>query len=389
MMDSSKVGGRGAWMLKAVVLLGVAGLLPAAASVARGVHGDPVPARPSIPSAPAAARRVVLPPASQEVPQDLEPGEQVVLDDLSPADPDHFEGSAFGFAVGEERRYELGPADALRAGEAATWTLELVELGDERARFAFTHSRSETDMGVFNLGDARRFAVEIEGRVEVNRDGFPLALQFTERQRISGAANRVDGVRTIHYDFDAEERRFHKRLQLGSRDYDFPIAVARHDRLDLDVPRGLFLFLPSGLQCLGRPRQLGCEEAAFANPGLFSLAFPWLWRQRSGEVELLFFTPEGLGGEPQGLIHERRFARRERDQLANVRRYYERAKLRLEAKEPVAVGDRTIEAWRIDVGGPVRAVWALEDGTVVRIDIDIHPVTHRDRWIRQVLPGEF
>lgn len=313
--------------------------------------------------------------------------------ELSPADPDHFEASAFGFEPGEERRYRLGPDTALQAGEEATWRIRFDgfrgEGTERRALFHLTHRRSEMDHGAFNLGDARVYAVEIEGTVRVNRHGFPLQVEFQEAFRISGAEQRTDGVRTILYEFDPEERAFRKRLPLGKRDYDVDVPIVSQDRLDLGVPRGMYLFMPSALACLGRRDSLHCGEFAFANPGLISLAFPALWLDEYGDREFLFFQPTGLGGNPLGLIDVARQIRLERDRLRSRERYYEHVDLRLEEKVEVEVGGRTMRTWRIDVGGPLRSVYALPDGRVVKVEIDPHPVTHRDRWIRQIFPAEY
>lgn len=55
----------------------------------------------------------------------------------------------------------------------------------------------------------------------------------------------------------------------------------------------------------------------------------------------------------------------------------------------VEVDDRTLEVWRLEVDGPVRAIYLDDDDRVVRVDVDAHPVSNQARWIRLLFPSEF
>jgi len=66
-----------------------------------------------------------------------------------------------------------------------------------------------------------------------------------------------------------------------------------------------------------------------------------------------------------------------------------RADVAFDERVEVEVGGRTLEVWRLDVDGRVRAVYLDDDDRVVRVDVEPHPVTNKGRWIRLLFPSEF
>lgn len=294
----------------------------------------------------------------------------------------------FGYRVGEERRYRLEPVDDLRPGEGAEWMIRLAEVRETEsgpvATFQLAHERA--DNRVANLiGGQRREAVLVEGTLQVNADGFPLELEFSERQRISGENPYIGARRQIRYLFRDGE--IHKELELGDRDWDFGIRPVRHGSVDLGAPRGIFPFLPSGLSCLEAQGECP-HEPAFANPGLLSLMLPTLQELEEQRGDLVFFKPIGFGGNPLGLIDVREWARRERDTRANYRRYFDVLSVRLLESTSVEVGGRQLHAWRLEVEGSTRTVYLQPDGTVLRVDLDASAANAGRRWIELQLPGQ-
>lgn len=321
------------------------------------------------------------------------------LDDEAGAD------GAFGFDVQEQRRYVLGPEEALRAGESASWRIRLdrVEGEDDarRATFVLEHTRDEYLSNIF-WDTGRVLRVMVEAELTVNSHGFPLHLVLREQQDMGGEGGSQSASRTTSYELEGEQ--YVKTVRLSGRDWSFDVPIANHEHLDVDARAGLFLFLSSGLRCLGEyvdgssrsgTRDTGdfrsCDtiEPAFANPGLMSLVMPEVWEDDDGDRDVLFFQPLGVGTIPAGLMNITAWVRDERDGFASLRRYYEHGRIELEELAEVEVGPRSFEAWRVSVSGTLRDVWVDHQGRVLRSDIDPHPRTGRDRFIRLQFPSEY
>ncbi len=305
---------------------------------------------------------------------------------------------AFGYEVGEERRYVLEPERSLRPGESAWWSIVLHDIrgegDDTRIIFDLEHERSELIRDLFGGSVGRMQVVEVSGRLTVNRFGFPERLVISEQHDLSGEMGSQSEIRTTLFTFDGE--RMVKQVRLEGREWKFNIAIASHDDLDLAVPYGLYPYVPTGLRCLGNPSSPGrpsrCAEGdpAFANPGLLSLALPVMWEEQVNEKEFLFFMPSGVGTLPSGLMNMSGWMRRERDTLRNFTRYYEKTDLEvMDYAQGVEIGPRTVDAWHLDGSGRMGELYTDPDGRVLRVNIEPHPVTHGKRWIRLLFPSEY
>ena len=296
---------------------------------------------------------------------------------------------AFGFAVGEVRTYVLEPLSTLRPGESASWTIRLDAVeGDGDgwvASFGLEHERSDRLMG--NISNMPRTeSVRIEGRLDVNAYGFPLAVRFNERQVVTGEQRYVGGERRISYTF--REGRFIKELKLGDELYEFDIAPVRHGSLDRDRPSGLYLMMAAAWPCRGGGDRCAAEPA-FANPGLLSIALPALLEEEDGDRDFVFFKPIGFGGNPLGLISVASWVRAERDARRNYRRYFDVLRVRLGESAYIDLGDRTdVHAWKVEIEGSMRTAYVSPDGVVLRVDLPPHSRNHGDRWLRLRLPDE-
>jgi hypothetical protein len=306
---------------------------------------------------------------------------------------------AFGYRVGEERRYTIGPEDALRRGEIGFWSIRLDEIEGEgedfKAIFSLSHERSTTYMDMLSQGKADIFFIRVETVLTVNAYGFPLKVVITEQQDLGERAIESD-LRTSIYTFDGE--RYQKQVRLSGRTWDFNVHIARHRDLDVEVPRGVFLYLPTGLRCLGRRTNTieydpfeyreGCDwsDPAMGNPGLLSFVIPELWETDEAEKEFLFFTPVTMGTRPAGLINHGQWLRMERDRLGNTDRYWSKAKLEVKELVEIEVGSRTLEAWKMDLWNDV---YVDRHGKVLRVDLDPNPQYSKDRWIRIQFASEY
>lgn len=307
---------------------------------------------------------------------------------------------AFGYRVGEERRYILGPPENQRRGESATWLIRLDEIEGEgedlRATFFLRHERTDLYIDMFTGDSGALTQTTVESVLTVNAHGFPEKLVLSE-QLDYGEQGLESDLRTSVYTFTGED--YLKEIRLGGREWEFDIPISSYEDLDLNARRGIFLYLPTGLLCLGQrvriPEQApmvyreGCEwsDPAIGNPGLLSLLIPEFWdEEESGEREFLFFTPVSMGSQPAGLVNRRRWLDAERSRMDNIERYWEKAKIELKEWEEIQVGSRTMQAWRLDLWNDI---WIDRNGRVLKVELDRHPVMHTDRYIRLQFASEF
>ena len=306
--------------------------------------------------------------------------------------------NAFGYKIGEERRYVLEPADSLPAGDSAWWSIVLRDIqgagDDTRIIFDIEHERTEIIHDIFGGVNGRMQMVKVGGRLTVNRFGFPERLTISEKHDLYGEVRSGSDTRTTLFFFDGE--RFVKQVRINGVEWAFNIAIANHDDLDLGGPTGLYAYVPTALHCLGarsepgRPARCPNGDPAFANPGLLSLALPVMWEEQVNEKKFLFFMPSGFGTVPGGLMDMNRLKALERDQIGNYTRYYRKTDLKIkEHVQDVEIGPRFVDAWLLDGSGSMRDFYIQPDGKVLKVLIDAHPRTHGERWIRLLFPSEY
>ncbi|HJO04340.1 MAG TPA: hypothetical protein QGG47_10225 [Acidobacteriota bacterium] len=306
--------------------------------------------------------------------------------------------SAFGFRPGEERRYILGPPDAVASGEVAEWWIVFDGLGEQDgtkiADFRFGHDRLELIRGALRPTD-QLMSVHVEGRLRVTLDGFPMRVEFEQRFEQRGERMAQDSRRIVTFTYSEADKRFRKDVKAGTRDWDFKVSVPGYRHMDLDRPSGLYAWMPSSLGCLGTSLGM-CIEAdpAFANPGFLSIAMPTLFEQidpegdaKKVEREFMFFMPGGIPVSPFRPVVVGDWLSRERDNFSNRDRYFDTWKLELGSSTDVEVGPRTMHAWELDVGFGIDRAYVEPDGRVVRVDLE--PTLHTDkRWIRLLFASE-
>jgi len=276
-----------------------------------------------------------------------------------------------GFDLGEERRYVIAPDGAMRSGESATWgaRLDRVETVGGRSIGVFELTHSVSRQGI-NLSGTMIVKWNYRGEARINEFGFPEEVRFSMYEEHIGEAPWRGVLMSAAYIFDGD--RYIKTVRVPDQEWRFTFGISTHNDLDLDVPSGMFLF---------RPRASGIDF--FMNPALLGFAVPELvpdtWKRR-----VLFFRPTYPVRFPGA-----RYAARERDKVAAIRRYY--VKRTLEAKESseLKIGGRTLNVRKIDLSGGAREAFIDEFGRVVRIDLDLDAITRRNRYIRLLFPSEY
>lgn len=299
--------------------------------------------------------------------------------------------SAFGYQLGEERHYRLGPIDSLASGEAADWTIELERFVETpegwNVLFDFTHDRIERIPGAFDATEL--IGVNVYGSLMTNLDGFPLEIDFVQELSLSGETLSDSDVRHIAYRWDREARRYRKSVKIGRRDWDFNFGVAQYGYWDEERPRGVYAYMPSALGCLGSSR-FACFEndPAFANPGFLSILFPALLDAERGERDFMFLMPTTVGTTPFVAATTGDWLSRERSGFEALQRYFDRTKLKLGASGDVEIGPRTLHAWELEMGAGIDRIWIEPEGRVLRVDLDTTHDNTDKRYIRYVFPFE-
>lgn len=300
--------------------------------------------------------------------------------------------SLFGYAPGEERLYQIGPPDSLMPGESAEWSVRFARTRETEngleADFEFSHRRFEVLTGSLNAAQ-EILEIRVDGTATFNRDGFPLQVRFQQQFLNRGERTAQDGRRSVSFVYEPDRKRYRKELAVGKQDWDFNFAIPGYDELDLDSQRGLFLYLPSSLGCIGSARATCVEsELAFANPGFLAMVLPYLLEEEKTERDFLFFMPSSIGATPFRPVIGGRWLSRERNNLGNQKRYFERWKLKLGESEEIEVGPRKMHAWRLEMGGGIDRIWIEPGGRVLRIDLETTMGNADKRYIRLVFPFE-
>jgi hypothetical protein len=276
-----------------------------------------------------------------------------------------------GFEIGEERRYAVGPDDALRPGEEITWSVRL------------DHVQSDGDrpLGVFELthehkryGISARGAMYVHwnytGELRINEFGFPESISFSMFEQHTGESQWRGEIMSAAYTFVGNEYR--KEVRVPDQQWEFTVPIATFGDRDLSVPSGLFLFRPEA-----------ADTDFFTNPALLGFAIPDMlpdsWEQR-----FLFFRPTFPVRYPSA-----EYVRNERDTRAALGRYWVKNTVKLGERVKLEIGDRVLNVRKLDMSGPVRGAYVDEFGRVVRMDIDPDPWTRKNRYIRLLFPSEY
>lgn len=298
---------------------------------------------------------------------------------------------ALSFEVGEQRSYRLGPAESLGLGESAEWSITLRSIVNENgqyvANFEFDHERFEVIPGSFDPAGGLMI-VNVAGRLRTSLAGFPLWLEYTQEFDIGADEWADNGRRTIRFVYEGNGR-YRKYVKSGRQDWDFKVNVPKYKHMDFDAPRGLYLYMPTAIECLGTSRATCMEqEPAFANPGFLSMIGAVLEETEESKRDFMFFMPGGLGPSPFLPLTSSDWLRHERNQISNMKRYFQIMKVELGTSRDVEVGPKTLHAWEVDLCCGVDHAYIEPGGRVVRVNLETTYTNADKRYIRLVFPFE-
>lgn len=265
---------------------------------------------------------------------------------------------AFGFGLGEERRYAIGPPGALEPGEGELWIMRLESIAGEapnrRINFRLEHeaTRYQRTPNVFDRGELMVFRGFME--LTVNEHGFPLRVQYQGNFDKDPRAQYSREEVTLSF----AESRFavHNRFSMQFRRYD--VSVPSSSLVDPTVPRGVYV---SGSE----------------NPALYSLILAGAAIEEAGDIEYVSLMPS-------------RFATRARRGFdrATQERNLSPTRLRFEEFTSVDIGGVEEEALRLRRPGGARPdIYVRPDGTVLRVDMSTR--VKRSAFIRLLRPMEY
>ena len=177
------------------------------------------------------------------------------------------EAAAFGFDVGEERRYAIGPPGALQPGEGELWIMRLESISGEppnrRISFRLEHeaTRYQRAPNVFSRGKLMVFRGSME--LIVNEHGFPLRVQYQGNLDNSPTQYSREEVTLT---FAEGEFAVRNRFSMRFRAYDLSVPSSR--LVDPTIPRGVYV---SGSE----------------NPALYSLILAGAAIEEVGDIEYM------------------------------------------------------------------------------------------------------
>lgn len=298
---------------------------------------------------------------------------------------------ALSFDVGEHRSYRMGPADSLGLGESAEWSIALRSIVDENgqyvANFEFDHERFEVIPGSFDPAGGLMI-VNVKGRLRTNLAGFPLWLEYTQDFDIGSDESFDNGRRMIRFVYEGDGK-YRKFVKAGRKDWEFKIGVPKYKHMDFDGPQGLYLYMPTAIECLGTSRDTCMDqEPAFANPGFLSMMAAALEEMADSKREFMFFMPGGLGQSPFMPLASGDWLSYERNQISNMKRYFEIMNVELGTSWDVEVGPKTLHAWEVDLCCGIDQAYIEPGGRVVRVNLDTTYTNSDKRYIRLVFPFE-
>lgn len=281
---------------------------------------------------------------------------------------------AFGYFVGEERRYVLGPPESLLDGEGRDWRIKLESIEGEAEDFVaiFSFEFEDRTPGISARGQQEVY-FRVEGELWVNRFGFPLTLRYLEFDAQSGESPWRGDPRTTVYEYDSEAQRYRKSVRVPDQDLDYTVPVARSNAVDLGVPSGLIAYLPTG-----------DGDSALVNPGLLSLALPTRVDAALPDTRMMLLSPQVTPRFP-----ERDWITAERNARESLARNYAPSEIKVVEQTSIEIGRRTVPAWRLEMGRFPGKIYADDGGQVLRVDINRHPRNNKERWIRLLHPTEY
>jgi len=276
-----------------------------------------------------------------------------------------------GFQVGEQRRYVLGPPEALRSGESAEWHITLHHIDGDAADRVAVFDLEYTRREPFGPLREPRVTRSLWAELSVNGAGFPLKVVVGERIEMG----------EIITDYVYEGGRYDKTIRWPETELSVDLRIPGHDA---DAPlQGVYAFLSQ----VPDPRFTGgraFNDSIFANPGLLSLMLPLPLPLDDWEQDITLLTPGMMliRYPTQEWIRQQRNA-------AVLRSYFDRNKLRLRDVEEVEIAGESVLARRFEIEGPFRGGYVDALGRVLLLEHDPGGGMERPQHIRMLGPSEY
>ena len=269
---------------------------------------------------------------------------------------------AFGFQVGEERHYTLGPERALTPGETVLWTMRLESLVGEPLDFRATFILESDSLRFARnnniLDPDERTGDHTRVQLVVNQHGFPLQVHFDRDREGSEVSYSHEEVRLS---YEGEKYVVENDLAMGIRE--FNIRVPDSDYADPGVPRGVYLS-PS------------------VNPGLLTIIYRTLFEPGLEKIEYLELRPTQLARRESSY----RSAFDRSQSSPGSRRSLDREEDRIGDFLTIDVGTRRLDAIELKDPRVDGHSYVDPDGKVLKIDTRVRD---RDAWIRMLHPWEY
>jgi hypothetical protein len=266
---------------------------------------------------------------------------------------------AFGFRLGEERRYARGPERIFRAGEFEMWTIRLDEISHARSGmplYSFTYGRELSLISPNSRESANSLRATMS--VTVNHYGFPLEVRYGGgpfEESDTDFVNKRGRLRWLGsaYLFRAPE---------GVEENSFNFGLPEHDSLNRGIPSGVFISETEN------PALITIPAAIFQAIGVTEMEFLSLRPNRIGRQQV---RRRGRLGDPGG----------------NRRTDVVRGKLEFKGLEEIDIGGRTYEAIKLDSLDNYEDVYIDSNGKLLLLEQDFR--NWSNAYIRLLHPSEY
>ena len=266
---------------------------------------------------------------------------------------------AFGFRLGEERRYARGPERIFRAGEFEMWTIRLDEISHASSGmplYSFTYGRELSLISPNSRESANSLRATMS--VTVNHYGFPLEVRYGGgpfEESDTDFVNKRGRLRWLGsaYLFRAPE---------GVEENSFNFSLPEHDSLNRGIPSGVFISETEN------PALITIPAAIFQAIGVTEMEFLSLRPNRIGRQQV---RRRGRRGDPGG----------------NRRTDVVRGKLEFKGLEEIDIGGRTYEAIKLDSLDNYEDVYIDSNGKLLLLEQDFR--NWSNAYIRLLHPSEY
>ena len=263
---------------------------------------------------------------------------------------------AFGFRLGEQRRYTRGPERIFKAGEFEIWTIRLDEVRHADSGmplYTFTYGR---EVSLINPNDPGKMDnLRASMSMTVNHYGFPVEIRYGGgplEESDTDFVNKHGRLRWLGsaYLFRAPD---------GADEFSFNFALPKHDALNRRVPTGVFV-------------------SETENPALITIPAAIFQALGLREMEYLSLRPNRIGRQ--------QFRRARRPGDPSRRSDVVRGRLEFKEMEEIDVGGRRYEALKLESADSGQDLYVRADGALLMLQANFR------NWrshVRLLHPSEY